>query len=415
MTQQRAAPRSPSVPRGAVFWLLSGQLIMFTGIAALFPIAPLYVAHRGGNSIAIAAFVAGPLIANTIVQVPAGHLADRFGRRPLLIGTRVAYVALSAVLFLDAGPLWALILVRTLEGAASGAYVPALLATLTDLSEPERRTERFAQQQASETVGLLVGPLLGGAIALWRDSGAFGISGLFVLIGLIPMLRVPETRAPRAEAAPETPRFRWRRRSILIPSLGLFAVGTLYAMYDVVWPQYLGARGYGPFVVGLTISLFAVPILLLARPAGRLADRVNLRRLVPPSFVVVAACCAAYPFMRSLLPILLVGEVEAAGTVVAEPALYATIGSSAGEHERGRALGVGGLFQFAGTGFGAAVLGSLYGLNAGVPFWGGAGFMVAGAIACALGLPQRSMSVPGEPVPGASVPPQPTIREREIV
>jgi MFS family permease len=408
MCAKARAPRR--APRGAVFWLLSGQLIMFTGIAALFPIAPLYVAHRGGNAIAIALFVAAPLIANAVVQVPAGHLADRVGRRPLLIWTRVAYVALSAVLFLDAGPLWALILARTLEGAASGAYVPALLATLTDLSEPEHRTERFAQQQASETAGLLIGPLLGGAIALWRDSGAFGVSGLFVLIGLIPMLRVPETMASRPRTAIAPPRFRWQRRGIVVPALGLFAVGTLYAMYDVVWPQYIAARGYGAFVVGLTISLFALPILFLARPAGRLADRADLRRLVPPSFLVVAACCAGYPFLRTLAPILLVGEVEAAGIVFAEPSLYAAIGSSAGEHERGRALGVGGFFQFAGTEFGAAVLGSLYGLNTGVPFWGGAGFMVAGAIVCALGLPRRAIVATA-----GIVPPPPTVREREIV
>lgn len=410
MTQPADVPVQRRAPRGAVFWLLSGQLVMFTGIAALFPIAPLYVAHRGGNSIAIAAFVAGPLVANTVVQVPAGHLADRFGRRPLLIGTRVAYVALSLVLFLDVAPLWALIAVRTLEGAASGAYVPALLATLTDLSEPGRRTERFAQQQASETVGLLVGPLLGGAIALWRDSGAFGVSGLFVLLGLIPMLRVPETMSSRTAAVAAAPRFLWRRRSIVVPALGLFAVGTLYAMYDVVWPQYIGARGYGAFVVGLTISLFALPILFLARPAGWRADRADLRRLVPSSFLVVAACCASYPFLRTLVPILLVGEVEAAGIVFAEPSLYAAIGSSAAEHERGRALGVGGSFQFAGTGFGAAVLGSLYGLNTGVPFWAGAGFMVAGAVVCAVGLPRRGTAVAGEVVP-----PQPTVREREVV
>ena len=41
----------------------------------------------------------------------------------------------------------------------------------------------------------------------------------------------------------------------------------------------------------------------------------------------------------------------------------------------------------------------------GVPFWGGAGFMVAGAIVCALGLPRRA----------AAVAPQPAVRERDIV
>lgn len=407
MRRRSGARRRRPTP---VFWLLSGQLVMFTGIAALFPIAPLYVAHRGGSSIAIAAFVAGPLLANMLVQIPAGRLADRVGRKPLLIGTRLAYVALSAVLFFDVLPLWGLIAVRSLQGAASGAFVPALLAALTDLSEPDRRAQRFSQQQACEMVGLLVGPLLGGASALWRDSGAFGVAGLAVLIGLLPMARVPETLHLAPRRRQPAPRFVWRRRSILVPALGLFAVGTVFSMYDVVWPQYLTARGYGVLLVGLSISLFAIPILLLARPAGRAADRYERRRLVPTAFLVVAACAASYPFMRSLLPITLVGELEASATVFLEPSLFAVIAAAAAEHERGRAMGVGGLFQFAGTAFGAAVLGALYGVAPGLPFWAGSGVLIAGATVCGIWLPAR-----GQLPPAPLVEPQATVREREAV
>ena len=393
-----------------MFWLLSGQLIMFTGIAALFPIAPLYIAHRGGNSIAIAAFIAGPLAANTLVQVPAGRLADRIGRRPLLIGTRAAYVVLSALLFVDAGPLWVLIGLRILQGATSGAYVPALMAALTDLSEPSRRAERFSQQQACEMAGLLVGPLLGGATALWRDSAPFGVAGLAVLIGLVPMWRVPETMS-RAPRQPVRTRFRWwRSRGIVVPALGLFAVGTVFAMYDVVWPQYLSARGYGAFVIGLSISLFAIPILLLARRAGRLADRVDRRRLIPTGLTVVACCAASYPFLRSLLPIQLIGETEAVATVVLEPGLYAVIGESVDEHNRGHAMGVGGLFQFSGTALGAGVLGSLYGVNEGLPFWGASGTLLLAAVFCGLALPRRAP----RPAPLEATL-QPSVREREAV
>ncbi|MFN2581195.1 MAG: MFS transporter [Candidatus Dormibacteria bacterium] len=398
-----------SVNPSPVFWLLAGQLVMFTGIAALFPIAPLYIAHRGGNSVAIAIFVAGPLAANMLAQVPAGRLADRIGRRPLLIGTRVAYAALAALLFFDVGPLWLLITVRALQGATSGAYVPALMAALTDMSEPHRRAERFSQQQAVEMVGLLVGPLLGGAAALWRDSGAFGVAGLAVLIGLLPMARVPETK-PRGPRPQQAPHFRWRQRGIVVPALGLLVVGTVFSMYDVVWPQYLTARGYGAFVIGVSISLFAIPILLLARRAGRLSDRVDRRKLIPTGFTVVACCAASYPFMRSLLPIQLVGEAEAVATVVLEPSLFAVIGESVDEHNRGRAMGIGGFFQFGGSAFGAGVLGALYGVNGGAPFWSSSGLLVSAAVLCAVALPLRRARVPGPPLE-----PQPTVREREAV
>jgi DHA1 family multidrug resistance protein-like MFS transporter len=374
---------------GPVFWLLAGQLIMFVGVAALFPIAPLYVARRGGGSLAIALFVAGPLIANTLVQVPAGRLTDRIGRRPMLIGSRLGYGALSLALFADVGPLWLLAVLRMLQGVCAGAYVPALLAALTDLSEPENRGKRFSQMQACEMVGLLLGPALGGAAAVWRDSAAFGISGVAVLLGLIPMARVPETRVTQSNRE-RLPRFRWwRARGILVPALGLLAIGLMFSMYDVVWPQYLAARGNDTLVIGLSISLFAVPILLLASPGGRLSDRVDRRWLVPAAMVLTAACASSYPFLRALPVILGIGTVEAVAFVVLEPSLFAIIGDNAPEHERGHAMGVGGFAQFGGSAFGAGVLGSLYGVGEGLPFWCGSGALVLTALVCALALPRR--------------------------
>lgn len=387
----RDNPAVARLPRqlSPVVWLLSGQLIMFTGVAALFPVAPLYVRRHGGSSLDIALFIAGPLIANTLVQVPAGRLTDRVGRRPMLLGARAVYAMLAFALFADQGPLWLLAVLRTLQGASSGAYVPALRAALVDLSGPERRAERFAQLQAVEMVGLLVGPLLGGLIALWRDAGIFLVAGAANLAGLLAMRRVPETR--RATAGDQRPpRLRWwANRGIFVPCLGVAALGTVFSMYDVVWPLYLSARGYSSLVIGVTVSLYALPILLLARAGGRLADRANRSRLMAASFATCAVCASVYPSLRALLPILVVGTVEAVGFVLVEPTLFAVIGDSSPADSRGRAMGIGGLFQFGGSAFGAAVLGSLYGLGEGIAFWSAAGALLAAAVLCGLALPPR--------------------------
>src|ERR1700688_4039010 len=161
-------------------------------------------------------------------------------------------------------------------------------------------------------------------------------------------------------------------------------------MYDVVWPQYLAARGYGPLIIGLSVSLFALPILVLGRAGGRLADRADRRKLVTAGLVVVAACAATYPFLQMLAVILTVGAIGAAPTVILEPSLFAVIGDSTPAPVRGRAMGIGGLYQFSGMAFGAAVLGSLYGVNAGLPFWGGSAILLCGAVVSALWLPGRS-------------------------
>jgi MFS family permease len=394
--------------------LLLGQLVMFTGIAALFPVVPLYVRSHGGSSADIALFVAGPLVASTLVQLPAGHLVDRIGRKPVLIGSRLLYAALSGGLFLNLGPLWVLALLRVGQGASGGAYVPALRAALADLTPPGERGHRYAQLQGCEMVGLLLGPAIGGAVALWAYSGIFAASGVAVLLGIGAIIRMPETRGadmgesspapapapapapdagapaiPPAPATPPAPRLWWLRPALLVPGVALAAAGTMFSMYDVVWPQYLTARGYDSLVIGLSISFFAVPILLLTSRGGRLSDRADRRLLVPAALCVVAACASTYPWLRNIFPILAVGTVESLAVMVVGPSLFAVISESTTASLRGRAMGVGGLFEAGGGAFGAGVLGALYGIAEPLPFLGGATVCLLAAGVCARALPRR--------------------------
>jgi MFS family permease len=382
-------PRHAPDPAGR---LLLGQLVMFTGIAMLFPVVALYVRHRGGSALDAALFIAGPMLANTLVQVPAGRLADRVGRRPMLIGSRLGYAAISLGLFADQGPLWLLAALRAAQGACSGAYTPALLAALTDLTPPDRRATRFSQLQRAELAGLLVGPLIGGAVATWRESAVFGLAGVAVLLGLGAVFRVPETRlAPVAhEHAATEPLRRWRDRGVLVACLTLGTVGLVFTMYDVVWPQYLSARGFSTFVVGVSVTLFALPMLLLATPAGRLADRADRRLIVGTALAVVSVCAATYPMLSSLAVILALGTVEAAAFVLVEPSLYATLAEAAPPHGRGRMMGTGGLFQFGGSALGASVLGALYGVREGIPFWSGGAALLLMSVLCAVAIPPRA-------------------------
>jgi hypothetical protein len=50
---------------------------------------------------------------------------------------------------------------------------------------------------------------------------------------------------------------------------------------------------------------------------------------------------------------------------------------------------VGGFFQFGGSALGAALLGALYGVGEGLPFWGGSAVLVLAALLCAFALPPR--------------------------
>jgi MFS family permease len=77
------------------------------------------------------------------------------------------------------------------------------------------------------------------------------------------------------------------------------------------------------------------------------------------------------------------------------------IGDSTPDAVRGRAMGLGGLYQFSGMAFGAAVLGSLYGVNTGLPFWCGCAVLLGGAMVCAACLPGRPPISSHQPQPAA--------------
>jgi len=328
------------------------------------------------------------MVTNSLVQVPAGRLVDRIGRKPVLIGSRLAFSALAFLLFVNVGPHWLLTLLRCAQGVSGGAYTPALRAALADLTPAEQRGEQYARLQAVEMVGLLVGPAIGGAVAVWTYSAVFLCAGVGALLGVTALIRMAETRhVGGSKKSGEALAGWWRRRAIVVPSVALFGAGMMFSMYDTVWPQYMSSRHFGPFLIGISISLFALPVMVLTTAAGRFSDRGNRRPMIIGAFLLIACTASLYPELFSFPVIVGVGLVEAVGFMIIEPNLFAVVSGGAPDQARGRAMGVGSFFKSSGDAVGAGGLGALYGLAPAAPFWSGAGACVCAALTCALWLP----------------------------
>jgi MFS family permease len=106
------------------------------------------------------------------------------------------------------------IAVRVLEGAANAAFVPAVRALVTDLSEPAKRGAAFGLFGGATSGGVLLGPAIGGLMA---SAGGFAapfifnsVSGVVALIVVVFWLRQPalEVRAA-AKAAPKEAPVAW--------------------------------------------------------------------------------------------------------------------------------------------------------------------------------------------------------------
>ena len=160
------------------------------------PALPLLRRELGAGMGAAQLTMSALILAFGLAQMVWGPVADRFGRRPVLLAGLSLFTLASAGCAL-AGDIQALVLWRTLQGAALAAAVVVARAVIRDLYEPVRSAQVMALALSGLGVIALLGPLLGGLVA--AASGWRATLGLVTLVGAATLafiaLRLPETLA----------------------------------------------------------------------------------------------------------------------------------------------------------------------------------------------------------------------------
>ncbi|MBO0701773.1 MAG: MFS transporter, partial [Candidatus Dormibacteraeota bacterium] len=150
----------PGLDRRTLWTLLAGNALTGVGIGFFLPILPLFIRSRGGGALLVGLVFAGGVVGRALAQYPGGWLADRFGRKPVIVGATLAY-ALVFPLYLLPLPVAFVIGLRMVHAMAAGAYLPAAAAMIGDLAGP-RRARAFGMLRSSDMVGLVLGPAVGG-------------------------------------------------------------------------------------------------------------------------------------------------------------------------------------------------------------------------------------------------------------
>jgi MFS family permease len=245
-------------------------------------------------------------IAYMAFQVPGGLLADRFGARPLLVVSLVAWSVFTAATGLVGG-LVALLAVRALFGVAQALFPGASFKALAERTTPQTRNRSAGLMLASNFLGAGLAPLLVAPIIVaigWRH--AFWVVALGgVLLGLLMWYGLPRalprevTELDRAGAPQHSGALQHSGPGRVLRSGAVWRYAALFACFNMLnygmmtWvPSYLyEARGLSLVAAGLSS---AVPLLITAVSAvvgGWLMSRWfddRARLLVVPVLAVSA-------------------------------------------------------------------------------------------------------------------------------
>jgi MFS family permease len=163
------------------------------------------VLDSGGRATGLGfVFTAG--VVSQVVMLPfAGAVADRLGRRPVMLCADVlrcaAQASLAAALFAGRPPLWLFVLLAWLEGTGEGFFSPALSALTVEISPPDQLVNANALYGLATSAARIAGPALGGilvavagpAMVVAADAASFAASVL-----ALGLLRTPASPAAGA-------------------------------------------------------------------------------------------------------------------------------------------------------------------------------------------------------------------------
>jgi len=346
--------------RRTLWTLYAVNFLNATGMWFFLPLLPIFLGRKGGSAALVGVVFAAGLLSNAVVRYPAGWAADRFGTRVVLVAAMLGTAALFLAYLLPL-PLGAFVVVRLLHGAAQGAYWPAANGLLAETTPPDERGRAFGYMQATNMAGMVIGPAIGGFIALLNLGVVFTIAAALSALTVVALVTLPNVRAP---ATIEVPARAMQIARRLLPLL-LLGAGTSYMIgaFDTVWSLYLTSRGASTFAVGLSFVAFAVPATLLSGYAGSLGDRFGARRFIVLALFCTAFFSALYPFIASVPWLIGLGLLEGIFTISGVPSTMAEVSRLAepGQYARTQAV-----FQTVQTGVqivGALASGALFTLS----------------------------------------------------
>jgi DHA1 family multidrug resistance protein-like MFS transporter len=285
-----------------------------------------------------------------IAQPIWGNLADRYGRRVMVLRSIAAASITLALMGLARHP-WHLLVLRLLQGGFTGTIAAsnALVAT----SVPRARLGRsLGLMQVALYVGASVGPFVGGVVAdrLGYRIACFAAGGLILLSLLVVVGCVRESFTPPPEGTPRQSALANSRQLLAVPGLPLVMGIAFLIQYgtSVVSPilalfiRELANGVNAASTAGAIMAGTGVASAFAAIVVGRLGDRFGHRWILPLCMLGASLCCLPQSFVHSpteLFALRLVLGLFLGGLMPSTNALLVGLVPS---HRRGSAFGLAG-------------------------------------------------------------------------
>ena len=310
------------------------------------PVMPVYIASFD-VSYALIGFVMSAFgLTRVFVEIPGGVLADRLGRRSLLLlGTGLALS--SHILAGFASSYLELVISRMIVGVGSAFSMTAGLMYVGEESPPIARGRNVARYQSMFSMGGIVGPTIGGVLSdLLGIRPLFFIAGGLTLLGLMLNLQLHITR-PQEIMSARVP-IRQLRGMIVNPLTLILCVATFLTFFmfssirGTMIPLYgVDVLGLSTTQIGLVFSVTSATIVgILLGIIPMLEQRISKPNLLVLSLGVATSAIAVLSLASDFLSLILIAVPLGVGFSLIQPTPFVMILDLAAPDTRGLMMGL---------------------------------------------------------------------------
>ncbi|MDO5636674.1 MAG: TCR/Tet family MFS transporter [Myroides sp.] len=271
----------------AIGFIFITMLIDIIGIGIIIPVIPKLLQELNHSDISEAAKLGGWLaFAYAFTQflfAPfMGNLSDRFGRRPVLLVSLMAFAIDYIVLALAPTVAW--LFVGRIIAGVTGASISTAMAYISDVSTPENKAKNFGMVGAAFGIGFIIGPVIGGLLGQYASRVPFYAAAILCFVNFIyGYFVLPESLTPEKRRA-----FEWKAANPIgalarlkkFPNI-IILVAAMFFMYFAShavhgnWSFYTMYRyDWDERMVGISLGVIG---LLVAVVQGGLVRFVNPR------------------------------------------------------------------------------------------------------------------------------------------
>ena len=364
------------------------------GFATVVPLLPLYLKERLGASATLVGLVVATFAAvETLFKTAWGSVADRIGRRPVIIwGLVLSSTAPLLMTLLRSA--WLFVPLRLIDGIGSAALWPAAAAVMADRTTGAERATAMGTLNMCFLSGLAIGPSLGLFVSGFTGSYYLGfyLASALLLGAAMLAARVFREGEHGADGTHHQRPGEWAAGFLR----GIRQSPLLLSMLFVAFIQMVGVGLLAPILViyahevvqlsdqliGTVFLVIVLGVAIASVPGGRLADRIGRPRTVMWGMAMASAGMWMLPLAgRGNLAVLGVAALLLGGSyAVSSPAWLALMSEAAPSGSTGMVMGASETAQGAGLVIGPLLGGILYdSLGPQIPFVASAALLTAGA------------------------------------